>query len=53
MPELDAAEVEQFQKWQANKAARKTKSTSRRKALQDLKTGHLDEYNKLVAKYGG
>ena len=53
MPELSKEEVEQFQKWQANKAARKVKSTSRRKALADLKAAHKPEYAALVKKYGG
>ena len=53
MPELNQEEQELFQKWLGNKQARKVKSTSRRKAMTELKNAHKAEYNKLVKQFGG
>lgn len=51
--ELSPAEVQEFEEWKATKAARKVKSTARRKALADLKVEHKVQYNQLVKRYGG
>jgi len=49
--QLNPEEQEQFKKWLEGKQARKAKATARRKAMNDLKKDHKEEYDKLVKKY--
>ena len=53
MVEMNPEQQEQFQKWLANKEARKAKNTARRQAMTELKKAHKAEYDSLVKKFGG